>query len=164
MTDQPDSVLGDAPPSRRRGHLDAADLVAYIHAALDAPELEITLRAEQAERERDSYGRETDRLRGDWVRMRTRAEAAENLLARIRDLATTTHTHTATGRSDYDIGRHNLAGQILSLLDGPDPVPEPAVCPRCKGHGKVPDWANFDPYHGEPKPKPCPDCTTTKEN
>jgi hypothetical protein len=39
-------------------------------------------------------------------------------------LATTTHATTAPGRSDYDIGRHNLAGQILSLLDTPDPAEE----------------------------------------
>ena len=37
--------------------------------------------------------------------------------------------------------------------------PEPPKCPRCKGHGIVPDWTNWDSYHGEPKPKPCPDCT-----
>lgn len=36
----------------------------------------------------------------------------------------------------------------------------PPKCPRCKGHGKVPDWTNWDAYHGEPKPKPCPDCIT----
>lgn len=57
--------------------------------------------------------------------------------------------------------------RIASLrgeLGMPEPAPEPAVCPRCKGHGKVPDWSNFDQYHGEPKPKPCPNCTTTKEN
>jgi hypothetical protein len=45
-------------------------------------------------------------------------------------------------------------------LGMPDPPPTPVVCPRCKGHGKVPDWTNFDQYHGEPKPKPCPDCTS----
>jgi hypothetical protein len=37
--------------------------------------------------------------------------------------------------------------------------PEQETCPRCKGHGKVPDWSNWDEYHGEPKPKPCPGCT-----
>jgi hypothetical protein len=38
--------------------------------------------------------------------------------------------------------------------------PTPPACQRCKGRGVVPDWTNWDAYHGEPKPKPCPDCTT----
>lgn len=37
---------------------------------------------------------------------------------------------------------------------------EPAGrCARCHGQGYVPDFTNWDDYHGEPKPKPCPDCT-----
>lgn len=33
-----------------------------------------------------------------------------------------------------------------------------ARCQRCRGQGIVPDWSTWDDYHGEPKPKPCPDC------
>lgn len=35
----------------------------------------------------------------------------------------------------------------------------PARCPRCKGHKVVPDWSNWDDYHGEPRPKACPKCS-----
>ena len=31
-------------------------------------------------------------------------------------------------------------------------------CTKCRGRGFVPDWGSWDAYHGEPKPKPCPDC------
>lgn len=33
-----------------------------------------------------------------------------------------------------------------------------ARCQRCRGQGIVPDWSTWDAYHGEPLPKPCPDC------
>lgn len=43
------------------------------------------------------------------------------------------------------------------LVDALDPPPPP--CPRCHGHGKIPDWSQgLDPVYGEPKGKPCPDC------
>lgn len=35
---------------------------------------------------------------------------------------------------------------------------DPPKCALCKGRGVVPDWQNWDHYHGEPKPKPCPVC------
>jgi hypothetical protein len=44
----------------------------------------------------------------------------------------------------------------ITALTGPPA--EPPRCARCKGRGVVPDWTNWDAYHGEPKPKPCPDC------
>lgn len=47
------------------------------------------------------------------------------------------------------------AGELLDALSGPDPTQE---CNRCRGLGYVPDFKNWDDYHGEPKPKPCPDC------
>lgn len=43
-------------------------------------------RAEQVEAERDSLGRETDRLRRDWTTMRDRAERAAAAIARVRAL------------------------------------------------------------------------------
>ena len=45
------------------------------------------------------------------------------------------------------------------LADALDPPPP--ACPRCHGHGKIPDWSQgLDPYYGEPKAKPCPECST----
>lgn len=35
------------------------------------------------------------------------------------------------------------------------------VCPTCHGLSYVPDFTNWDEYHGEPKPKPCPVCSDT---
>jgi hypothetical protein len=55
------------------------------------------------------------------------AEALNNLLridqplaalARVRELATTTRDNNVAGTSDYAIGRHDLAIQLLTLLDG----------------------------------------------
>ncbi|MCU1612607.1 MAG: hypothetical protein JWO98_147 [Frankiales bacterium] len=43
-------------------------------------------RGDRAEAERDSLGREADRLRKDWVQMRTRAEQAEATIARVREV------------------------------------------------------------------------------
>jgi hypothetical protein len=36
---------------------------------------------------------------------------------------------------------------------------EPTTCAICKGRGKVPNWQDWDAYHGEPRPKPCPGCS-----
>jgi len=33
------------------------------------------------------------------------------------------------------------------------------VCPRCLGRRKVPDWQNWNTEYGEPRPKPCPECS-----
>jgi septal ring factor EnvC (AmiA/AmiB activator) len=86
-----------------------AELRPELERAAHAGRLEIALRANQTAA----------------LEATERAEAAEAALARIRNLATTTHDTTAPGRSDYDIGRHNLAGQILATLDTPDPAEEP---------------------------------------
>jgi hypothetical protein len=86
-----------------------AVLAPELERAAHAGRLEIALRANQTAA----------------LEATERAEAAEAALARIRDLAATTHDNTTPGRSDYDIGRHNLAGQILATLDTPDPAEEP---------------------------------------
>jgi hypothetical protein len=86
-----------------------AELRPELERAAHAGRLEIALRANQTAA----------------LEATERAEAAEAALARIRDLAATTHDNTTPGRSDYDIGRHNLAGQILATLDTPDPAEEP---------------------------------------
>lgn len=49
---------------------------------------------------------------------------------------------------------------IAEALDRILNPPPPVRCARCKDRGVVPDWTNWDAYHGEPKPKPCPDCQT----
>lgn len=51
------------------------DGIAKLHGWLTTARA--AARAERAEAERDMLGRETDRLRKDWVEMRTRAERAE---------------------------------------------------------------------------------------
>jgi len=33
-----------------------------------------------------------------------------------------------------------------------------ADCQTCRGRRVVPDWKNWNHAHGEPRPKPCPDC------
>lgn len=33
-------------------------------------------------------------------------------------------------------------------------------CQTCRGEGQVPNWQDWNEYHGEPRPKPCPDCDT----
>jgi hypothetical protein len=38
------------------------------------------------------------------------------------------------------------------------PCHQPAPCPRCKGHGIVPDWKVRDESWGGPTTTPCPDC------
>ncbi len=47
------------------------------------------------------------------------------------------------------------AENLTRALDGPPPPPH---CSRCRDQKIVPDWSNWDAYHGEPKPKPCPAC------
>lgn len=71
---------------------------------------------------------------------RARTEQAEAALARVRDLATSTRDNNVSGTSDYSIGRHDLAVQLLALLDGPcaDPYTDADGhtwrCERDPGH------------------------------
>jgi septal ring factor EnvC (AmiA/AmiB activator) len=83
-----------------------AELRPELERAAHAGRLEIALRANQTAA----------------LEATERAEAAEAALARIRNLATTTHATTAPGRSDYDIGRHTRRpGRGSSPHDLPHP-------------------------------------------
>lgn len=37
--------------------------------------------------------------------------------------------------------------------------PPPLPCRRCRGRGAIPDFNQWDTYHGGPRPLPCPECT-----
>ncbi len=49
--------------------------------------------------------------------------------------------------------------QAIYEAEHPQPPQPSATCGTCKGHGYVPDWSNFNPEFGEPRPKPCPTCS-----
>ncbi len=51
-----------------------------------------------------------------------RAERAEAAITRVRDLATQFRDHSAAGLDDYQIGRHDMAVDILTALDQPAPA------------------------------------------
>ena len=36
-------------------------------------------------------------------------------------------------------------------------------CKRCRDTGRVPNWQDWDEYHGEPRPKPCLECTSKEK-
>jgi hypothetical protein len=59
----------------------------------------------------------------------------------------------AIGRSD----RHEDLVQLE--VSFPPPKPPAPPCRRCRGRGVIPDFSQWDSYHGEPKPVPCPECT-----
>ena len=89
-------------------------------------------RVERITAERDSLGREADRLRKDWVEMRTRAEHAEAALARVRAecerITQLPPVANNSGRTDtFDCGARWTIRMIRSALDQPTPGPGPAA-------------------------------------
>jgi len=50
-------------------------------------------------------------------------ERAEAAVARVRALVARSADTTNAGISDYDIGRHELACEVLAALDGQQPAP-----------------------------------------
>lgn len=40
----------------------------------------------------------------------------------------------------------------------PPPKPPAPPCRHCRGRGVIPDFNQWDSYHGEPMPVPCPEC------
>lgn len=87
---------------------------------------------------------------------------ADRLAAALREVL---DAFTTARRDDGVIAGHFLEGAIhpddmARWRNVLDPQPEKPKCARCKGRGYVPDWQDWDAYHGEPKPKPCPDCRT----
>lgn len=55
-------------------------------------------------------------------------------------------THAFTGR------------ECICGCHGEHTVGVMAACSTCRGHHVVPDWNSWNHVHGEPYPKPCPDC------
>lgn len=49
--------------------------------------------------------------------------------------------------------------QAIYEAENPQTTAAAATCGTCKGHSYVPDWSNFNPEFGEPRPKPCPTCS-----
>lgn len=74
-------------------------------------------RVERAEAERDSLGREADRLRKDWVGMRDRAERAEADRATVlREAADVAETVALRLRLKQDTGAANGAYEVMEEL------------------------------------------------
>lgn len=51
-------------------------------------------------------------------------------------------------------GARWIADSLDKILN---PTP-PVRCQTCKDRGVVPNWQDWNHDHGEPRPKPCPDC------
>jgi hypothetical protein len=110
-------------------------------------------RVERITAERDSLGREADRLRKDWVEMRTRAEHAEAALARVRAecerITQLPPVANNSGRTDtFDCGARWTIRMIRSALDHPAPVSD---SPPIVGL-----WAPVCPPHQDGAECPCP--------
>lgn len=61
-------------------------------------------------------------------------------------------------RCHFEVDYRDHIEQFLLLpVSEPGQQPMPG-CMRCLDRGVVPDFQNWDDYHGEPKPKPCPAC------
>lgn len=54
--------------------------------------------------------------------------------------------------------REHIEQFVLLPVQGPVEREMPK-CMRCFDRGVVPDFQNWDTYHGEPNPKPCPECS-----
>lgn len=82
---------------------------------------------------------------GQLARMQQRTEKAEQQVQRVREFAAS------------DALQPWVRERLAAALD-----PPPPTCPRCHGHGKIPDWSQgLDPVYGEPQAKACPDCQET---
>lgn len=84
-------------------------------------------------------------------------------LQMIRDLFASRQVHTdaALVMTLADLRALCVKAQrvVLDDIEQNLKASAPPICGRCRDLGVVPDWTNWDHYHGEPKPKPCPDCT-----
>lgn len=56
--------------------------------------------------------------------------------------------------------RNTAPRWFLDRLDKAINPPPPIKCARCRDTGRVPNWQDWNHEHGEPRPKPCPDCQT----
>jgi hypothetical protein len=58
------------------------------------------------------------------------------------------------------IGPSDRHPDLVKLELSFPPAKTPSSCRRCRGRKVVPDFKQWDAHHGEPKPVPCPECTT----
>lgn len=91
-------------------------------------------------------------LEGERDDARQQLATAEARIAAVR--AALVELEAENGYGGYGDGLWRATSRVRAALDGPPPP----ACSRCRDQKIVPDWSNWDQYHGEPKPKPCPDC------
>ncbi|MGP4046859.1 hypothetical protein [Streptomyces sp. 2A115] len=69
--------------------------------------------------------------------------------------------HTLTLHCQVDaIGPSDRHQDLVKLEVSFPPAAPDSPCKRCRGRKIVPDFNQWNPYYGEPKPVPCPECTT----
>jgi len=76
----------------------------------------------RAETERDQLRRERDGINRMYLTAMGDLGIAVNRLDHIRALAVQCRDHSAAGIDDYQIGRHDLAVDVLTALDEPAPA------------------------------------------
>ena len=84
-----------------------------------------------------------------------RRQVAEEIAQALEKCVTGNDGALFQGADSAFTGAARLAREVGSKEATP-PAPK---CARCRDQRIVPDWTNWDDYHGEPKPKPCPDCS-----
>lgn len=140
-----------------------ADLDRYeevVVGELNEANIGLQRQAAQVEAERDMLGRETDRLRKDWVEMRDRAEQAEANIAGVRE----------AHRADCLIARgRNAHGCACPTCEALDAVPDPGtvtitqtrhqhlVAGQCIHHQEIHRLHHTEPVTGCPYPGCHPD-------
>lgn len=114
-------------PALERAEADAnhnADLVADAVSRADTAERELRvlrsgLRANGADPTQIQNLWAQIRLRNrQWRDAKRERDEAQAAIDRVRHLVTATAATTAAGITDYDIGRHDLAVEVLAELDG----------------------------------------------
>jgi hypothetical protein len=90
-----------------------------IQASVDAILPIVAARVQQAEAERDVFGREGDRLRRDWVAMRSRAEAVEAKVERVEALIAEWETVSIADEWDAADRWADAPAALRAALDAP---------------------------------------------
>jgi hypothetical protein len=82
----------------------------------------------QTEKERDLYGHDADRLRGDWIRMRARAENAEATITRVREVLPFAEKVATTSGPGPASAATAITDRLRTALTPPAVVPCPTGC------------------------------------
>lgn len=153
---QPALAAHAAEIERLTEERDAARMVSQGRTMEQYDQEDLKRRTERAEADREWWSRaltraiaERDRYRLVWESAR-RGRRSARILARELQWA-------IRRRGVPETCARCHAAELLADLD--PPAPEPGKCPRCRGLRQVPDWSNWNQEYGEPRPKPCPDCT-----